>query len=287
MGYQADVMVFSKHPFGFEEDYVFNVQEQKHFKTLNILYKLFKHKDYDIFHFHGDTILPFQLDEKFMNLMTKKYVFHYHGGELRNGFKIIEANSHKCLVSTLDLLNYTNKGVWLPNPVDSTIFYKANYFNKNNITVGTYVPVEPYVRKFALIDETIEAVLHLKSQGYPVEYKLLHNLPYNMVPEFLSTIDIWVDKFGANTYGTLAIEAALSECAVIAQYDQRYKEWGCPFINLPAKNLLKECLLELIENERFRLKIAERGRDYALRIHDPLLCAKNSIKFYEEQISNS
>ena len=96
-----------------------------------ILEMLMRARKYDLIHVHAlDKLVPWL--KRLYPL--KPVVLHYHGSEIRRKWSAREKywkHANLLLVSTPDLLeNAPSRAIWLPNPVDTDLFYPRSSSRK-------------------------------------------------------------------------------------------------------------------------------------------------------------
>ena len=186
-----EVFVFKKHgfdPFGILPYYGDKAITLK--KTKYALKCLFIPEKYDIIHIHD----LWQLVPVVRALWgdKKKIILHYHGTILRRTPKmtrmVAERIADKVLVSTKDLLQYGNF-TYLPNPVDTELFYKPSQITMNNTASVTI--------KGEMTVAAVEDVLtkhHVDVKLDPTAWKA-QMVPYGRMPENLVRNQYFIDLF--------------------------------------------------------------------------------------------
>ena len=186
-----EVFVFKKHgfdPFGILPYYGDKAITLK--KTKYALKCLFIPEKYDIIHIHD----LWQLVPVVRALWgdKKKIILHYHGTILRRTPKmtrmVAERIADKVLVSTKDLLQYGNF-TYLPNPVDTELFYKQSQITMNNTASVTI--------KGEMTVAAVEDVLtkhHVDLKLDPTAWKE-QKVPYGRMPENLVRNQYFIDLF--------------------------------------------------------------------------------------------
>lgn len=270
LGYDADVCTFNPDPYGYESDKIVRPTEQKaNVKTvLSVLY-LLGQLDYDLYHRHGNFV-KWGLEGEILRLFRKKQIIHYHGSEVR-GRRV--RSRRKCFVSTPDLLRYVDNSIWIPTAVRPDPFLSIPFCPGNELVVGYYRP--SYGRYVPM-----EGLTEL---GRMIKLKPLEKTPHSRVAEYYSQIDVWVDRFGLDSYGLCAVEAAMSGKPVIAQIGDRELAQmdNCPFINIRKEVEIRRHLEVLASNVNLRRELGELARNYAVRVHDWLRVAKLLTTEYE------
>ncbi|MEM2374005.1 MAG: hypothetical protein QXI11_06135 [Thermoproteota archaeon] len=140
-------------------------------------------RKFDIIHVHAfDKIIPIL---KMMN-PKKPVVLHYHGADIRNRWREREKYWSKAdvvLVSTPDLLegSMTNV-VYIPNPVDTDLFYPRYCFTPNTAFHISYFSDDlaiKYAEKYGL-----KLTIHDREKA---------PIPYTQLPRILSKYEYYID----------------------------------------------------------------------------------------------
>jgi glycosyltransferase involved in cell wall biosynthesis len=282
LGYKSDVLSYKMHPFGYQTDFCYPVTSKfpyDYIKRFTIFLKFIK--KYDIYHFHGVTLLPKGIDSILWKMIKKKLIIHHHGSELR--FKgenyIYSKFADKILVSTPDLLEWSPDGIWLPNPVD---IREYELLERGSQTHKLRILHAPSSRETKGTKYVIQAINKLKKEGYDIEFILLENVPHEEVLEQTKLSDIIVDQLIIGWYGMFSIEAMCMGKPVLCYIkkdlaDKYYQD--LPILNT-SPEFVYENLIKLIENPKLRTELGVQGRKYVERKHDSRGIAKSLIDLY-------
>jgi len=285
------VVVFRKDPFGFEYDYNMNVDRYPRFIQSTVrFHDLFRYfRNYDIYHLHSSSFLPFYVDAPLLRIMKKKIIYHHHGSDVRyKGIPFFSKFGHLRLVSTPDLLEYAKDAIWIPNPVDIEKTDKiANKVNKNNSLdldkdkiYILYSPRGQYnIRGTFFIENVLKNII---SKYKEVKIIKVENLPKKEFLIKVANADIIIDGLIIGWYGVLSIEAMALKKPVCCYLREDLKEKyapNCPIINSTPENLQGN-LEMLIEDEKLRYEIGKKSRRYVKKIHDAKVIVKKLIKMY-------
>lgn len=225
-----------------------------------------------------------------MQTPPQKTVLHFHGADLRvasmhRELKEIIDDLTIVLVSTPDLLTFlpSEKGVWLPNPINVEMWRpKPRIETQRAPVVGYYNP--PYDDKNYCIDLVEMGIKHLKTKGLNFEIKPVYWKRHHEMPSYYASIDAYVDRLGMGWYGLSACEAMASGVPVITyiREDLRHllpsKE---PFL-ISSKEKFEENLEMMLCDEDLRRQLAQRGRKYVLETHNGLRIAKSLVDIYQK-----
>jgi len=281
-GLTSDVLVFGTNPFRYDVD--FSCPTSWHF-PLNYAEKILTlvkmAKQYEIFHFHYNSIMPFGLDFPLYRMSVKKIIMHHHGSDIRyKGEKLLYSKfADQIFVSTPDLLEWSPNAIWIPNPVDLESFPYIGVNNKPNEVNIVHAPSK---RAEKGTEYLIQAVESLKNEGYKVNLSLIENTPHNEAIEYYKQADIVVDQLLSGWYGVFAIECmALGKPVCVSIRDDLESLMPfMPFLNTSPSNIA-ENLRKLIEDEKLREELGKRGREYVEQMHDARDVARKVTQFYE------
>jgi len=202
--------------------------------------------------------------------LGKGVIKHYHGSDLRL-WKKYEPNF--CIVSTPDLLDRAPQGLWLPNPVDIEAFTPNKDFS-NEIPVvlhyDLYVPSEFYSKQLYIAEIYERAFRKLKERGIKFTLRKVRDIPHDEMPAVINKSDIVVGKIDQTLgwYGSFSVEAMACEKPAVAYIRPDLYEKYKPPIYYATPDNLADKLQILIEDERLRKTLGERGRKYVQKIHN-------------------
>jgi len=291
LGHKSDVMVFDRHPFGYEEDYVYS---QSKFRGISYLTHLLSKwgPNYDVFHFHDGPVRTFRLFLDYgilKHLFHKKTVYLYHGGSLRKmhrrkPYEEFNRKLTKVFVSMPDLIGYTKaRAEWIPNPVDLSMWQPVEKEPSEAVRILHYPTT---TREYYQGKTPVEVALdQLESEGYNIEKLLVTDVPHRDMPRLIASSDIVVDKVARaiGWYGILAVEALAMKKPVLAYIDPSLECFMPfdPFVRTTPETVYNDMKL-LIEDEEVRKKYGDKGRAYVETVHDSEKVASRWIRIYEE-----
>jgi len=282
LGHKSDFAVFRPSFSGFPVDFILKDEKKEWTRTRRFLFLLKCLRDYDVFHFHAESIFAAEFkDIPLLKKLGKKVIFHFHGSEIRGKkmhprIKLADAR----LVSTPDLLQEVPDGIWIPQPVDLEYWQPGPTDNSKENLVLIHAPTS---RKISGTDYIISAVEDLKKEGYKLELLLIEGMPYESLKEHYLNGDIFIDKITLGIYGTIAVEGMALKKPVCVFIQEKlltsYPE-ELPVMNTNPDNL-KQNLRKLIEDENLRRKLGEQGRAYAEKYHDVRKVAEKCLSIYQ------
>lgn len=283
LGHKSDFAVFRPSFSGFPAHFVLKEEGKEWTRTKRFLFFLKCLRDYDVFHFHAESIFAAEFkDIPLLKRLGKKVIFHFHGSEIRGKSmhpRIKSADAR--LVSTPDLLREVPDGIWIPQPVDMEYWTPQPENSPKEKLILVHAPTS---RKVSGTDYIISAVEELKKEGYKIELSLIEEKPYESLKEHYLKADIFMDKVTIGAYGTFAIEGmALKKPVCVFIKDELlplYPE-ELPVMNTNPDNL-KQNLKRLLEDENLRRKLGEKGRAYAEKYHDVRKIAEKCLSIYRD-----
>lgn len=185
---KSDLIYHEKNSFSSTISRFYGGKSFQKYRSL-LLKGFFKSFQYDIIHIHGaETLIPV------FKLTGKKIVLHYHGSDIRDPNRSKNKIRIK-LRSMADLIVYNAKNMepkiitssnvrkeFLPNPIDTSHFINKNNHKsgKLSITSGNH--------------DKIKTINAIKNIGETTIVDLdVQNIPYPMMPVFLSKYEMYID----------------------------------------------------------------------------------------------
>jgi glycosyltransferase involved in cell wall biosynthesis len=282
LGHKSDFAVFRPSFSRFPSDFVLKDENRGWSRTKKLLFLLKCLRDYDVFHFHSESIFAAEFrDIPLLKRLGKKVIFHFHGHDIRGQKmhpRIKSADAR--LVSSPDLLEYVPDGIWIPQPIDLEYWQPLSVDNSKGKIILIHAPTS---REISGTDHIISAVKDLKNEGYNVELSLIEGKPYESLKEYYQKGDIFMDKITLGIYGTFAVEGmALKKpvCVFITEEMLRLYPKELSVMNTSPDNL-KQNLKRLLEDEELRKEMGEKGRAYAEKYHDVQKVATKCLSIYQ------
>lgn len=292
-------------------------------RSLELFAFLLKERlSFNVFHFyHNTTLTLYQLsDVPWLKRLGKKVFFYFCGCDARDSKITIEkyefsgckdhwplacsANRKKTIemarryadgifVSTPDLLEFVPGAVLLPQPIDLEQFRPLR--DRAWATAGrktddakiliAHAPSDPLIKGSAYLEQ---AVADLQTAGYPVELLLIKNTPYEETMRLAAGADLVVDQLLVGAYGTFAVEMLALGKPVICYMREdlrRYYPDNLPVISANPKTIT-QVLKDLIDRRQQWPDLGQQGITYVDQVHDSLVVAEQSVKYYRESKSN-
>jgi glycosyltransferase involved in cell wall biosynthesis len=271
-------------------------------KTFQIAWKIFRSKG-DVYHFN------YLLQDCYLGskLGKRPLVGHAHGTDVRKNLdhfvwrRIVKHNLKKCdriIVSTPDILEtaqkYREDAEYIPNPVDSTLFYPKPASEKNkklkvliasdsnwsvkgtDIALRALTKVKNDVEIFLIRKgvDFIKTVALAESLG--LRLTILPPTSHENMNEYYWNADLVIDRFKLGSLGLISLEAIACGRPVLnfvsSDYEQ-YKEF--PIKDMDSVEKIVDALKNLSP------KLWESEYSYVKKYHDSQLIGKKMAQIYE------
>ena len=200
----------------------------------------------------------------------KKIVCCYYGSDLRirglikemdeiSDLNLTSEFDHLALKSDLEYIFYPYNTSELPN----------RKLNENNEMTIVHSPTNRQYKGTELIISVIERI----KKERKINFLLLENMPRNHVLEIKSKSDICIDQVGGTMggtgYGKAGLETLAMGIPTITNMTEEYAKWlpENPFVVANNADELYKKLSELIENEKLRKDLGEKGKLWVNKYH--------------------
>jgi len=272
LGVESYVLSVAPHPFGFKEDFLLP-KRRKLLKPLRY-FDWRRFYGFDILHSHR----PGRLPSFVLRHWKGRFIQHYHDPNLTSHLYSDDVPS---FVSFPGLLDIIPNSQWIPLPVDTAKFSPEKLKQHKGVNVGYCAQqLDPIKQPFIPIGEIKSAIS--KVSGV-FDRPLAGIVNHRDMENYYASIDIWVDRIGLGFYGFSAIEAAAMGIPVITQIDESASAYvpDCPFLNSASKQHVEKNIIKLVEDRALRRKLGAQARDYVIKTHDSLICAKKCLEKYQ------
>lgn len=286
LGFKAKVITRNPHPLGYEEDY---------YPKWKMLLALRFFISFDIIHYHVNTWLRQRRFRHFDYVLSKrlhkKIILLFHGEDLRahamqKELKDIIDELKIILVATPDLLAFvpSEKSVWLPFPINLDMWHPKSRTDKEHVPVIGYYNPPHDEREVYGVKYVEKAIKNLQRKGFNFETKPIYWQPHRTMPDYYSSLDVYVDRLGMGWYGVGACEAMASELTVMSyiREDLRHLLPKKEPLLISSKMNFEENLEMILGDESLRRQLGQQGRKYVLDRHDGLEVAKNLVSMYRQ-----
>ncbi len=175
-----------------------------------------------------------------------------------------------------DLERYLPGASFLPYAnVDAAAIEPEPLPDRATVTVA-HAPTNPNVKGTRHV---VAAVERLRADGLDVELDLITGVPNREALRRISNADVLVDQLRIGWYGGVAVEAMALGRPVVCHIDEADNPFGAALpIERATPATVREVLRELVVDRARRAALAQRGREFALRVHDPRAIVR---RYYE------
>ena len=169
----------------------------------------------------------------------------------------------------------------LPASKNLRILHSAYLDNSGRNWKGRNIKGSPYV---------LAAIERLKSEGYPVEYYFLENIPSNQMRFYQAQADIVVEQLIYGWWGSTGVETMALGKPVVCYIRDSWKEFfltkfpeykELPIVEANTNNIY-EVLKQLTCDNEFRQKKGVESRKFAEAHFDPVKNTNELIKLLKE-----
>jgi hypothetical protein len=240
--------------------------------------------DYDIYHLEGG--LGFFRDARIIRRLKergKKIVCGYHGTDIRQRGVIPEIDRLSDLNLTCELdLTFLHPDIeYLFLPIDTSRF--AIHPQKGRAKRIGHAPTNRYYKG----SNTIIRICQELEREYDIQFILIEGRPHQEALRLKAQCDIFVDQIsnlGGWGYGMNSLESLSMGIPTCTNMIARYEEFlpDHPFINVNEKNL-KEQLVRLIDDPKYRSQKGMEGRRWVRRHHDIAVVIDRLYDYYHQE----
>ncbi len=243
--------------------------------------------DFDIIHYDGG--LDFYRDSrqvlKWKN-QGKKIVCCYYGSDLRirGLIKELDEISDLNLTSEYDHLKLKKDLKYLFYPYDTSELP----IKKERRSEAIKIVHSPTNRKYKGTELIISAIDKIKKERN-IEFLLMENVPRQKLLEIKSECDISIDQVGGTMggtgYGKAGLETLAMGIPTITNMTKDYEKWlpENPFVVANDFDELKKSLIELIDNENYRIENGSNGIEWVKKYHSYKNVNDNLMMLYREK----
>ena len=199
---------------------------------------------------------------------------------MKSGDKVIREPATMCL----------DKDIWDPN-LDIPEAHQISQLEDEILiyhAVGNYDTRSSATKNIKGTPVLFDAIERLKQEGYKIQLLFVTDKPSQVVRFYQAQADIIVDQLNYGRYGANAREGMMLGKPVICYLNKfEFDEKDClvcldecPLISA-TEDTIYEVLKSLVLDSRWRKKVGEESRRYALKWHDADACAERYEKIYD------
>lgn len=232
----------------------------------------------DIIHIHGG-IRRTQFVFRLLRRISKgKWVLHYHGSESRLGYGMHHMDlADLKLVGTPDLRRWHEDSVWLPNPIEASLFNKPRppARKSSRLRIGHF-PNDPSIKGTARIERALKPLVDAGQIELVVHEKMGHD---DLLSEIMKT-DLVIDQLSdLSIYGKTSLEAMIFGIPAISSYDEAIFPSGCPIIKAMTEEELRGRVEEIVR-DGIDEGLRRKSIDYVFEHHHPMKVARTLKGLY-------
>ena len=183
-------------------------------------------------------------------------------------------------VTTLDLMDYVPKAVWLPVAVDMEAWVADRRVLSGARPRVGHIPSSSVLKGSDVVDDVCG---ELHDRGM-IEYVRLHGVPYADMPTVVRGLDVLVDGLVLGDYGVTACQAMAAGCLVLGNVGDRVRgrlPRGLPLVHVTPKTL-GERLEELLDAPSVFAERAAEGPEFVRELHDGSMSARVLLEDFLE-----
>lgn len=250
----------------------------------------------DVVHLNDRT---YAYTELRLERQHKPALLHHHGAAYRHGATALNAQARRYgmvqAVSTIDLLRYGDRTVWLPAPFDVDALVALGEANRRPEDGRILVAQSPTNRELKSTDKLEAAVASLKQEGLPVDLVVIERMAWRDALPLKARADIFFDQVQLG-YGCSAIEAWGMGMPVIAGGDawteakmrEVFGTKDLPFYKAEDDvESIREAIRALARSDRLRAKWARRGAVHVRRFHDEVPALGSLVELYFQALGTT
>lgn len=314
--HNADLVLWSKSPFEYPVDKCLDLDFNAKYKyPINAIKTLTNYhtcvNKYDVFHFHaGHSLLPKNLDLRYLKRRNKRLVFEFHGTDIRQRDKAKLINPLIEQIDFADERYITDRANDIYQYADAIIVHDDElipYIDRKDliyvvplrINVDRFKPSypDPSSKEITIVHAPsnrknkgtayiLEAIEQMKKKYNNINFVMLENMPQKKAIEYYETADIILDQVICGFYGVLSLEAMALGKPVITYVTDYLKERlpkELPIVSASPETIVNK-LDNLISDGEMRNSIGIESRQYVEKYHD---CKKNSQLLWDVYNGNA
>ncbi|MEU8225083.1 glycosyltransferase [Kribbella sp. NPDC048915] len=211
-------------------------------------------------------------DELTMRLQAANNVMRRH----------LEGYEGPVYVTTPDLLEFVDNGIWLPLTVDVEKFVSTQPVLEREVPVVLHAPSASALKGSAYVDPVLT---ELDAKGL-IKYNRVQNVAHSELTEMVKSADIVVDQLLLGSYGVFACEAMAAGRVTVGHIADPVRDL-LP-TELPIAEATPDDLADVIERlvaERDTArKIADAGPAYVRDLHDGRKSVEALLPFVTDEL---
>ncbi|MFF0266516.1 glycosyltransferase family 4 protein [Kribbella sp. NPDC004536] len=186
-------------------------------------------------------------------------------------------------VTTPDLLEFVDNGIWLPLAVDVEEFASTQPVLEREVPVVLHAPSASALKGSAYVDPVLT---DLDARGL-IKYNRVQGLPHAELAEMVKSADIVVDQFLLGSYGVFACEAMAAGRVTVGHIADPVRDLlpaELPIAEATPDNLA-EVIERLVAERDTARKIADAGPSYVRDLHDGRKSVAELLPFVNNELT--
>ncbi|GAA1113303.1 hypothetical protein GCM10009630_08200 [Kribbella jejuensis] len=186
-------------------------------------------------------------------------------------------------VTTPDLLQFVDNGIWLPLAVDVEEFASTQPVLEREVPVVLHAPSASALKGSAYVDPVLT---ELDARGL-IKYNRVQGLPHAELAEMVKSADIVVDQFLLGSYGVFACEAMAAGRVTVGHIADPVRDLlpaELPIAEATPDNLA-EVIERLVAERDTARKIADAGPSYVRDLHDGRKSVAELLPFLNNELT--
>jgi glycosyltransferase involved in cell wall biosynthesis len=314
-GYRSYSLAYSAVPWGEQPDVLVDTMAVHGWRrALRQLHGMLGAlPQFDLFHVHGGKSLLYDnLDIPLLAAVGKKFVFHFHGSELRplaverricewtfeekpspnrrtlwrRAWRLAMARRYGALilVSTPDLLRDAPEAQHLPVALRLDQWEASPRPTRHRVLRVAHAPTATRVKGTKYIQSAVE---RLRDEGLPIELDVLTGVPRHRLLERLRLADVFVDQVRLGWYGLAAVEALALGIPTVCYIRDDLANHMAPLPFIQADSASIERVLRYLYHERDALAAyVDYGRHWVEHWHDAKAVTRRLLSLYAKVLAS-
>jgi hypothetical protein len=191
-------------------------------------------------------------------------------------------------VSTPGLLEFVERGTWLPLVVDVDLWTSTTVPMEREVPIVAHIPSGPQKGS-----HMIDPVLTSLAERGLIEYRRIEGVQYHEMPGLYGTADIMVEQFGIADYSAAACEAMSSGRVVVSRVadavrERVRKDTGLELPVVEANpDTLEDVILGLVADRERARTVGAQGAEFVRTVHDGRRSAQILQQWLDESTDTS
>ncbi len=310
LGFESDMMVFDRHPFGYEHDIEIGLGRSNWFMGWMRLFRaVARATRYDVIHFeYGYTLIQrlhfgrLWTEMPLLKRLGKTILASFHGDDARppsanpwgiqdpdylRFMELVQPPRRELMLRNADRTFYVNPDLrqWLPGAtfrpyanVDPRAVQPAPPPSADEVTVVH----APSHRQIKGTEHVERAVSDLRAEGLPVRLDLIEGLPHTEAMRRFAQADFAVDQLNIGWYGGFAVEVMALGRPVICHIDEESTADNPFGSELPivrtTQETVRDAIRDLVTDRDRRLALGRESRSFVEKHHDPRAVARTALE---------